>query len=372
MTTRVSVDIDLDYEPQFPERRDYGIGLIGAGFIVRDVELVAYRNAGFRVVAIASRTAAKAEEVARVRSIPKVHRHWKELLADPEVEIVDITFPPDQHLEIVREACRHNDHIRGILCQKPLGMNYEEGQEMVRLCREAGVVLSVNSNMRYDQSIRSLKTLLDKGELGEPVLATIEMRAVPNWQPFLPEYNRLTLLNISIHHLDTFRYLFGDPERVFVSARQDPRTTFSHRDGIVLYVMEYESGFRAAGWDDVWAGPSQGTVPDTFIRWRVEGTEGYAKGEVGWPKYPIPTPSTLEWSSRRHPGTLFQPRWNRLWFPDAFEGTMAQLLRAVETGTEPEISGIDNLQTMALVDACYRSLDQGRPVRIDEITGTDS
>ena len=56
-----------------------------------------------------------------------------------------------------------------------------------------------------------------------------------------------------------------------------------------------------------------------------------------------------------------------VWFPDAFVGTMAQLLVALEEGEPPEISGEDNLRTMALVDACYRSAREHRAVTIREI-----
>jgi predicted dehydrogenase len=84
-------------------------------------------------------------------------------------------------------------------------MNLHEGREAVEVCRKADVKLAVNSNMRYDQSIRALKTVLDAGYLGEPVLATIDMRAIPHWQPYLQGYDRLTLLNMSIHHIDEER-----------------------------------------------------------------------------------------------------------------------------------------------------------------------
>ncbi|HET6880192.1 MAG TPA: gfo/Idh/MocA family oxidoreductase, partial [Pirellulales bacterium] len=69
------------------------------------------------------------------------------------------------------------------------------------------------------------------------------------------------------------------------------------------------------------------------------------------------------------PGYWFQPRWKEVWFPDAFVGPMAQLLCALEDHREPEISGRDNLQTMALVEACYRSAAEHRAVTVSEITG---
>jgi predicted dehydrogenase len=362
-----AIDLDLQIHPRLPLKRDYGIGAVGAGFIMRDCHLVAYRNAGFRTVAIASRTPAHAREVAAERDVPRVYDTWQQLLEDPTVEILDIAFPPDQQLEIIRAAVQHRDHIRGILAQKPLAMNLMDARAIVHLCAEAGVKLGVNQNMRYDQSMRALKTLLGRGCLGTPVLATIEMRAIPHWQPFLAEFDRLTLLNMSIHHLDIFRFLFGDPDRIFASVRTDPRTRFPHRDGIALYILEYASGLRASSWDDVWSGPArEGAEKETYIRWRVDGEDGLARGTIGWPDYPHGSPSTLDFTTKWQPGYWFQPRWPEVWFPDAFVGTMAQLMCAIEENREPEISGQDNLGTMALVEAAYRSLDERRSVALTE------
>jgi predicted dehydrogenase len=367
----MTVDLNLEHQAPLPKKKDYAIGAIGAGFIMRDCHLVAYGQAGYKVVAITAHPPAQAREVARLRGIPKVYDTYQELLADPSIEVVDIAVPPNVQLDVVREAVKHARHVKGILAQKPLAMNYQDAKETVRLCEGAGITLAVNHNMRYDQSIRALKTVLQRGYLGEPVLATIEMRAIPHWQSWLKDLNRLTLLNMSIHHLDSFRFLFGEPESVYASARTDPRTTLRHRDGIVLYILEYANGFRATSWDDVWAGPArEGGAPDCYIKWRVEGTDGMAQGTIGWPSYPNVTPSTIDFTTKLQPGCWFSPRWSQVWFPDAFEGTMGQLLDALADGSEPAVSGRDNLKTMALVDACYRSIEEHRPVKIEEILNT--
>jgi len=264
----------------------------------------------------------------------------------------------------------HKKHVRGILAQKPLGVNYSQAVEIVRLCRESGATLAVNQNMRYDQSVRTAKSLLDRNVLGEPVLAAIDMRAIPHWMPWQARQGWVTLRIMSIHHLDTFRYWFGDPLRVFASVRADPRTakSFAHDDGICLYILEYASGLRAASCDDVWAGPAkEGAAADIGIRWRIEGTEGLARGTIGWPEYPRPTPSTLDFTTIHDGGKWHQPRWHEVWFPDAFAGPMAELLCALEEGVEPELNGNDNLKTMALVDACYRSAREHRAVELAEI-----
>ncbi|MCC7419517.1 MAG: Gfo/Idh/MocA family oxidoreductase [Planctomycetaceae bacterium] len=363
-------DLPLEIHPVLPQRRDVRIGCIGAGFIMADCHLVAYKAAGLNPVAIASRHFERAQSVAARHGLPTVHRTVDELLADPNVEVLDIAVPPDVQLEIVREAVRHAGHIRGILAQKPLGVDLAEAREIVRLCREAGITLAVNQNMRYDQSIRGCRSLLRSGRLGEPVFASIDMRAVPHWMPWQERLGWVTLRIMSIHHLDAFRFLFGDPERVFASIRPDPRTArkFAHEDGLALYILVYANGLRAASWDDVWAGPAlEGAGKDIGIRWRVEGTEGMARGTIGWPDYPNPTPSTLDYTTIHDAGVWHQPRWKEVWFPDAFLGTMAQLLCALEEGREPEISGDDNLQTMALVEACYVSAREHRAVSPREL-----
>lgn len=364
------VSTDLEYLPNLPENRDVPIGCIGSGFIMADCHLVAYRNNGFNPVAIASRNPDHAKDVAERHDIGKVYDHYSELLTDPEIEVLDIAVPPDITIEVIRAAVKHNDHLRGILCQKPLGMNFAEAKEIVELCDQAGIELAVNQNMRYDQSIRACKSLLRRGDLGDPVLMTIDMRAVPHWMPWQERLGWVTLRIMSIHHLDAFRYLLGDPQRVFASIRSDPRTAekFPHEDGICLYILEYENGIRATSWDDVWAGPvGEQSENEPSIRWRLEGTEGLARGTIGWPSYPERTPSTLDYISSAKPGVWQTPRWPEVWFPDAFVGPMAHLLCGLESGRPLEISGRDNLKTMALVDACYLSAKEHRAVEIDEI-----
>jgi predicted dehydrogenase len=360
------MDLSLDYLPRLPRRKDFRIGCIGAGFIMRDCHLVAYRQAGFNPVAITSRHPERAQAVAGQHGIPRVHSTLAELLADPEVEVLDVAVPPDVQPEIIRQAAEHADHIRGILAQKPLAMSVREARECVERCAKAGISLAVNQNMRYDQSVQALKNVLDRGWLGEPVLGTIEMRAIPHWMPWSEHLHSLSTFVMSIHHLDTFRYWFGTPDRVLASTRPDPRTRFPHRDGINLYILEYDSGVRASSWDDVWTGPCrEGSEGDISIRWRVEGTDGLARGTIGWPSYPARTPSTLDFTTKQQPG-WHEPRWPEVWFPDAFVGTMAQLLCALEEAREPEISGRDNLETIALCEAVHEAAREHRVTTVRE------
>ena len=346
--------------------RDYRIGCIGAGMIMAECHLAAYKQAGFKVAAIASRTRARAEGVAARWNIPVVHDTPEALLADPDVQIVDIAYPPDLQPALIRAALKQ-PHIKGILAQKPLALTLADAIALRDEAAAAGKILSVNQNMRYDQSMRVLKQLLDRGDLGPVVFAQIDMHAIPHWQGFLQAYDRLTLANMSVHHLDVLRFLFGDPTEITTQTRTDPRTQFAHSDGITVSTLRFSSGALALSLEDVWSGPRDpGYQNDQHITFRVEGTRGVAKGSIGWP---TGTASTLTYASQDTTGGQWvNPTWETMWFPDAFVGVMEQLQHALKTGEAPALTVADNVKTMALIEAGYRSIAEGRTVRLSEIS----
>ena len=316
--------------------KDYRIGCIGAGMIMAECHLAAYKESGFTVASIASRTQAKAQAVATRWGIPRVHATPEALIEDPEVEIIDLAYPPDLQPALIRHALKQ-PHIKAILAQKPLALSLDEAIRLRDEAAAAGKIVSVNQNMRYDQSMRVLKQILEAGDLGEIVFAQIDMHAIPHWQGFLEGYDRLTLANMSVHHLDVLRFLFGDPEAITTQTRKDPRTTFEHRDGITVSTLTFPSGVMAVSLEDVWSGPrEEGYKDDQHIGWRVEGTQGVARGSIGWPTGAV---STLQYASTRTTnGAWVSPTWDTMWFPQAFIGVMEQLQHAVKTGEPPALS----------------------------------
>ena len=83
------------------------------------------------------------------------------------------------------------------------------------------------------------------------------------------------------------------------------------------------------------------------------------QGTIGWPSYPAREPSTLDFSTPQQSGNCWiPPRWDEVWFPDAFVGTMAQLLVAVEDGSEPEIAAATTWRR----SRCARPSSPPRPI----------
>src|SRR5215470_3801179 len=99
-----SLDLSLDYLPRLPRRKDFRIGCVGSGFIMRDCHLVAYRQVGFNPVALAARDPQRARAVAALHGIPRCHATVADLLADEAVEILDLAVPPDAQPQVIRQA----------------------------------------------------------------------------------------------------------------------------------------------------------------------------------------------------------------------------------------------------------------------------
>src|SRR5262245_14495707 len=93
---------ELNYLPRLPRNKSLGIGCIGAGFIMRDCHLVAYRQAGFNPVALWSRNLERAQAAAQQHGIGRVHATLDDLLKDPSVAVLDIAVPPDAQPDVIR------------------------------------------------------------------------------------------------------------------------------------------------------------------------------------------------------------------------------------------------------------------------------
>ncbi len=350
---------DLDLAPRLGSTA-YRIGVIGAGKIVRECHLPAYRSRGWQVVRIASRTLDTATKVASEFDIAGVSDDYLDVVRDERVEVVDISLPPHRHREFAEAAVAAGKHV---MVQKPMASTLDDARAIVVAAQQAGVKLAVNQNGRWDPAMRACRELVERGIFGTLVTASIEMRTRQPWQEYWKDaehYPRLMLLGMSIHHLDQFRYLFGDPEEITAFTATYPGQPWAG-DSIALYVLRYGTGLMATGFDDGFP-----WTRDWSEDYRIEGLDAIARGTIGWPTGDF---STLEYTTRDRPDAWSRPAFTRRWFPDAFVGTMGELFRAIETDTDPSISGSDNLGTLRLVEAGYLSAAERRTVRLTEIPG---
>jgi predicted dehydrogenase len=194
------------------------VGLIGAGFVTRH-HLIGWRaqHPRAKVVAIADPSAERARDRAREFDIPNVAAGAEELLDQFEIDALDVASPRETHAQAVLLAAK-----RGIavLCQKPLAPTLDEARRLVDEVGER-TRLMVHENWRFRRYYREAKRWLDAGRAGRVLQARMTLLSsglvadaagkLPGLerQPFMRTLDRMLVMEVLIHHLDTLRFLLG-------------------------------------------------------------------------------------------------------------------------------------------------------------------
>ena len=138
-------------------------GVIGTGFI-GPVHIEAVRRTGMaNVLAISDENYEKAKALAEDIDIERVYQDYHELIADPDIDVVHICVPNHLHYDMVKECLAHGKHV---VCDKPLAMEASEGEELVKLARESGLVCGIHLNIRNYPLLQHVKSMIAHGDLG--------------------------------------------------------------------------------------------------------------------------------------------------------------------------------------------------------------
>lgn len=140
------------------------VGIVGFGFIGPH-HLDAIRRLGFaEVTAIATSSAAGAKAKARDHFIEKSCGDWRDLVADPDIDVVDIATPTHLHEPIALAAVKAGKHV---IVDKPMSLTSKEASRMLAAARRAGVVHAVTFNIRYNAMVQQARALISRGDLGD-------------------------------------------------------------------------------------------------------------------------------------------------------------------------------------------------------------
>jgi predicted dehydrogenase len=349
----ISDAVRLEVKPEHRKK----IGICGAGGIVDGAHLPAYKKAGLEVVAIFDTDNAKAKDVAARHGIPKVHATLAELLADPQVEIVDIAVPAVAQPEIFAQVAAAKKHI---LAQKPLATTVAIGELMVKQAKDAGIVAAVNQQLRFEEGVAAAHKMVELGWIGTVSNFSITVNLVTPWElwPWAKDLERLEIMLHSIHHHDLVRWFLGDAKTVFCAAGRTAGQ-FPIGETRTISTALYESGVTS-----VVHANHVNRGGDNYAEYRIDGDKGSIRGTLGLLyDYPSGRVDTIEINSSVIPtdGWLPYPVTTR-WFPDAFIGTMGSVMESISTGAPLRSSVAENIGTLKLVEALYKSMDSGKSV----------
>ncbi|MEN5297000.1 Gfo/Idh/MocA family oxidoreductase [Brucella sp. TWI559] len=323
------------------------IVIFGAGSIVGDAHLPAYKQGGFPVAGIFDPNLDKASALA-VQWGVKAFANLQEALA-VEDAIFDLATPPSAHASILSQL----PEGAACLIQKPMGSDLESATKILKVCRARNLKAAVNFQLRFAPMMLALYDAVDKGLLGEVVDFDAWLALATPWGlwPFLKGLPRIEIAMHSIHYLDFVRGLLGNPQGVHAKTIGHPNHEVAQTR--TAAILDYGNRVRCAlsiNHDHDFGRKFQA------CEFRICGTEGAAYVKLGVNlDYPRGEPDEL-WIKPKGGDDWVQVELQGAWFPDAFLNRMAQLQRFA-TGEDTELIGSveDAWQTMALVEAAYQS-----------------
>lgn len=189
------------------------VGVVGTGFIGPAHIEALRRLPNVEVVALCELTEAMAKEKAAGLGIERSYT-FEDLLKQDDITSLHICTPNFLHYDQSKKALQAGKHV---VCEKPLAKNLEEAEELVRIAAETGLVNAVHFNLRYYPLVRQMKTMREKGELGE--IYSFIGSYLQDWLFYNTDYNwRLepdksgdsrAIADIGSHLMDVLEYITG-------------------------------------------------------------------------------------------------------------------------------------------------------------------
>jgi predicted dehydrogenase len=337
-------------------KRAWRGGMIGAG-AWSEVQLTAWASVkNARIVALCDRHPERRGPIVDRFGIPQAFDDFESMLDEAEIDFVDVCTRPYSHAALTKLAAE-----RGlpVLCQKPFCTSLDEAREVVEFCDQVGTRLMVNENYRWQAWYRKAKEVIASNALGRPFLARVHKRSrvtLPRFehnQAYMGDMPRLIAYEMGVHYLDTFRYLFGEPETVFTRLhRVSPHVK---GEDVQLTILGYKE--LTCLIDSSWASVPVPGLDRSERNWSVAPPRLEIDGSEGTLVLAYDGSMCLVRDDDRQQWQFTQDT-----VPESHVAAQQHFIDCLESGAQFETSGAETLKTMALVYACYRSAEQRRLV----------
>ncbi len=337
---------------------------IGAGGIVHDAHYPAYQKAGFQVAGLFDLNPARAQMMAAKFNVPHTYTSIAEAAKHaPENAIFDVAVPAGNILAVLHELPAG----RAVLIQKPMGDDLAQAREILALCRQKNLIAAINFQMRYAPFIIAARSLIDQGVIGQVHDMEVRVTVYTPWQlwSFLEKVPKPEIWYHSIHYMDLIRSFLGEPQGIYCKSTRHPDAL--KMDGTrTTLIMDYGDLLRAnveTNHHHKYGLRHQ----ESYVKW--EGDKGAIKVKLGLlMNYPSGVPDAFEYCVLEEGK---ETEWQTVaiegsWFPDAFIGSMASLMRFVEGSSAVLSTAVDDaIRTMAVADAAVRSHQTGATALAD-------
>jgi predicted dehydrogenase len=168
---------------------------------------------------------------------------YRAVLERPDVDVVSICVPSGLHCAIGLEVAKAGKHV---LVEKPIALNLEDADALIAACEEAGVILGVVLQNRFNPPMQEVRRVFDQGELGRILVGNATVRWYRPQEYYMDEWHGTwamdggVLLNQAIHHVDALQWIMGDVQSVF--AHMDTLAHQIETPDVAVAVLKFKSG----------------------------------------------------------------------------------------------------------------------------------
>ena len=336
------------------------VGLIGTGAIAR-LHARVYERLGFTLRVCTGMRKDHARRFAEEHGAEFVD-HFEDVCDHPDIDFVDVCTFPDFRLQAVERCAERRRHVQ---VQKPIATTLDIARRMVDMARNAGIVLGVVSQHRFDDSARFLEAAVRQGRLGK----LLQCDAYVKWHRTDEYYARPVkgtwategggaLISQAIHQVDLLRWIAGPVAEVSAVWRLGAAHAIESED-IVAATLQYANGATGV------IQASTAFWPGYPERIELHGTRGSAiitgdqltAWDVRDDDGPAPPLASRAASGASDPMAISLT---------PFERQFTDFARAIETGGRPRVSGEEGYQALEIVDAIYRSCRSGTRVTLGD------
>jgi D-apiose dehydrogenase len=335
--------------------------LIGCGFFAVN-QMHGWRDSqGADIIAICDTNPQRLQAIGDPFNITARYTDARAMLENERPDFVDIATTVQSHRALVELAAALNIPV---ICQKPFAKTIADAKAMVAACAAAHVPLMVHENFRWQSAIMKVKQAITQNDIGKAFWGRISFRSaydVFSDQPYLAEGERFIVEDLGIHALDVARYLLGNVHDV--SARMTRINPKIKGEDVATVLLNHGAGVASIVDCSYATRRETETFPETLIE--IDGHEGSLQltknyhltvtGRSGT-RHENLSPPLLPWASKP---------WHNI--QESVATIQQHWVDCLQENREPDTSGRDNLQTLALVEAVYESARTGTTISIDDI-----